>query len=133
MTNGAGTNTATYMYKDYTTNYDTIPVTSAKLHNGSRYVGTDEEYTTTDDATAGSTYYWDTSDSMWKLQGASETITITFDANGGEGTMDAQTTESGTDTVLTVNVFTMRVIPSPAGIPLRTAPAQLMPMALPST
>lgn len=106
LTNGAGTNTATYMYKDYTTNYDTIPVTSAKLHNGSRYVGTDEEYTTTDDATAGSTYYWDTSDSMWKLQGASETITITFDANGGEGTMDAQTTESGTDTVLTVNVFT---------------------------
>ena len=106
LTNGAGTNTATYMYKDYTTNYDTIPVTSAKLHNGIRYVGTDEEYTTTDDATAGSTYYWDTSDSMWKLQGASETITITFDANGGEGTMDAQTAESGTDTVLTVNVFT---------------------------
>lgn len=106
LTNGAGTNTATYMYKDYTTDYDTIPITSAKLHNGSQYVGTDEEYTTTNDAAAGSTYYWDTSDSMWKLQGASETITITFDANGGEGMMDAQTTESGTDTVLTANIFT---------------------------
>ena len=106
LTNGAGTNTATYMYKDYTTNYDTIPITSAMLHNGSRYVGTDEEYTTTDDATAGSTYYWSTSDSKWKLQGEAEEITITFDANGGTGTMDAQTTESGTDTVLTTNAFT---------------------------
>lgn len=106
LTNGAGTNTATYMYKDYTTNYDTIPITSAMLHNGSRYVDTDEEYTTTDDTTAGSTYYWSTSDSKWKLQGEAEEITITFDANGGTGTMDAQTTESGTDTVLTVNVFT---------------------------
>ena len=106
LTNGAGTNTATYMYKDYTTNYDTIPVTSAKLHNGSQNVGTDEEYTITNGAAAGSTYYWDTSDSMWKLQSASEPITITFNANGGEGTMDAQTAESGTDTVLTANTFT---------------------------
>lgn len=106
LTNGAGTNTATYMYKDYTTTYDTIPVNSAKLHNGSQYVGTDEEYTLTDGAGAGSTYYWSTSDSKWKLQGAAEEITITFDANGGTGTMDAQTTESGTDTVLTANVFT---------------------------
>ena len=65
LTNGAGTNTATYMYKDYTTNYDTIRITSAKLHNGEQYVGTDEEYTLTDGAAPGSTYYWCTSCSKW--------------------------------------------------------------------
>ncbi len=65
MTNGAGSETATYMYKDYTTTYDTIPITSAKLHNGSQYAGTEEEYTSTDDAEAGGTYYWSGSDSRW--------------------------------------------------------------------
>lgn len=33
MENGAGTESATYMYKDYTTDYDEIPITPAKLQN----------------------------------------------------------------------------------------------------
>ena len=106
LTNGAGTETVTYMYKDYTTTYDEIPITSAKLHNGSQYVGTEEEYTLTDGAAAGSTYFWNSDDSKWKLEGETETITITFDANEGEGSMEAQTVESGVEAVLTGNRFT---------------------------
>ena len=106
LTNGAGTETVTYMYKDYTTTYDEIPITSAKLHNGSQYVGTEEEYTLTDSAAAGSTYFWNSDDSKWKLEGETETITISFDANGGEGSMDAQTVPASTDTALTSNTFT---------------------------
>lgn len=55
FTNGAGTDTATYMYKDYTTNYDDIPITSAKLHNDKQYAGTEDEYTATDNAPANTT------------------------------------------------------------------------------
>ena len=106
LTNGAGTETVTYMYKDYTTTYDEIPITSAKLHNGSQYVGTEEEYTLTDGAAADSTYFWNSDDSKWKLEGETETVTITFDANEGEGSMEAQTVESGVEAVLTGNSFT---------------------------
>ncbi|MDI9242493.1 InlB B-repeat-containing protein [Fusibacillus kribbianus] len=105
LTNGAGTETVTYMYKDYTTTYDEIPITSAKLHNGSQDVGTEEAYTLTDGAAAGSTYFWNSDDSKWKLEGETETITITFDANGGEGSMDAQTVPASADTALTANTF----------------------------
>ena len=84
LTNGAGTNTATYMYKDYTTNYDTIPITSAKLHNSSQYTGTDEEYTLTDGAEAGSTYIYDSNAGKWKLEGETEeTYTVTWVNDGG--------------------------------------------------
>ena len=79
LTNGAGTNTATYMYKDYTTDYDTIPITSAKLHNSSQYSETDEEYTLTDGAEAGSTYIYDSNSGKWKLEGETEeTYTVTW-------------------------------------------------------
>ena len=79
LTNGAGTNTATYMYKDYTTDYDTIPITSAKLHNGSQYTATEEEYTLTDAAKAGSTYVYDAKSGKWKLEGGTEeTYTVTW-------------------------------------------------------
>lgn len=78
LTNGAGTNTSTYMYKDYTTNYDTIPITSAKLHNASTYAGTDQEYTLTDGADVGSVYYYDEAAGMWKMEGESETYTVTW-------------------------------------------------------
>ena len=108
LTNGAGTETVTYMYKDYTTDYDEIPITSAKLHNGNQYVGTEEEYTLTDSAAAGSAYYWNSENSKWKLEGEAETVTITFDANEGEGSMEPQTVESGMDAVLTGNSFTRK-------------------------
>ena len=84
LTNGAGTNTATYMYKDYTTNYDTIPITSAKLHNSSQYTGKDEEYTLTVGAEAGSTYIYDSNSGKWKLKGETEeTYTVTWVNDGG--------------------------------------------------
>lgn len=105
MTNGAGSQTETYMYKDFTTNYDAIPVTSAKLYNGEQYVGTDQEFTLTDGALPGSTYVWDSASGMWKQQGSASEITITFNANGGEGKMEPQTVTSGTDTVLNANSF----------------------------
>lgn len=69
LENGAGSETATYMYKDYTTDYDTIPITSAKLHNGSQYVGTEEEYTLTDGAAAGDEFNYDKSQSKWMKEG----------------------------------------------------------------
>ena len=106
LTNGAGTSTSTYMYKDYTTNYDTISINSAKLHNGTEYAGTEEEYTLTDNAAANSVYYWNTSDSKWKLEGAVEDVTVTFEANGGNGEAMQQSVTSGTDTVLNANTFT---------------------------
>ena len=108
LINGAGTATTTYQatQSGSTITYVDIPITSAKLHNGSQYVGTEEEYTFTGGSTAGSTYYWNSSNSKWKLEGETETVTITFDANEGEGNMDAQTVESGVDAVLTGNGFT---------------------------
>lgn len=106
LTNGAGTNTSTYMYKDYTTNYDTIAINSAKLHNGTEYAGTEDEYTLTDNAAANSVYYWNTSDNKWKLEGAVEDVTVTFEANGGNGEAAQQSVPSGTDTVLNANTFT---------------------------
>ncbi len=41
-----------------TISYTSIPVTSAKLHNGSAYAGTDEEYTLTAGVEAGKTYLY---------------------------------------------------------------------------
>ena len=79
LTNGAGTNTSTYMYRDYTTNYDTIPITSAKLHNASQYVDTEQEYTLTDGAVAGSVYHYDAVTGMWEPEGAAETYTVTWE------------------------------------------------------
>ena len=108
LTNGAGTATTTYQatQSNSTITYVDIPITSAKLHNGSQYAGTEEAYTITDGAAVGSTYFWNSDDSKWKLEGETETITITFDANEGEGSMEAQTVESGVDAVLTGNGFT---------------------------
>lgn len=49
MENGAGTESATYMYKDYTTDYDEIPITPAQLHNANN------TYFETKNASAGDT------------------------------------------------------------------------------
>lgn len=79
FTNGAGTDTATYMYKDYTTDYDTIPITSAKLHNGEQHVGTEEEYTATDGAPANTTYAYCTDCGKWYTEGHYK---VTFHVDG---------------------------------------------------
>ena len=79
FTNGAGTKESTYMYKDYTTDYDTIPITSAKLHNGKQYTGTDEEYTATDGAPANTTYAYCTDCGKWYTEGHYK---VTFHVDG---------------------------------------------------
>ncbi len=106
LINGAGSETATYMYKDYTTNYDTIPITSAKLHNGSQYSGTEEEYSTTEGSAEDSTYNWNTADSKWKIEKGDDTLTIIFNGNGSDDNMKNQTIKIDEDTALETNTFT---------------------------
>jgi uncharacterized repeat protein (TIGR02543 family) len=105
--NGAGSATETYQatQSGSSISYVSIPVTNAKLHNGSQYVNTDDEYTSTADATAGTTYYYHKSDGKWTTSEA-DAVTVTYDANGGSGTMAAQTLTSGEEGTLTSNTFT---------------------------
>lgn len=58
LTNGAGTATTTYQATQSNSDitYEEIPITAAKLHNGGQYVGTEDEYTLTDGAAAGTSY-----------------------------------------------------------------------------
>ena len=104
MTNGAGTEAYTYQaaQNDTTPVYYAIPVNSAFLKNGSA----DHPYTDTSDAAAGDTYVYNANKDMWVKDGETEEITITFDANGGEGSMEPQTVESGTTVMLNANTFT---------------------------
>lgn len=106
MNGGAGSDLVTYQAYGTEPTIDEIPVTSAMLHNDSRYAETEEEYTATDGAAAGSIFQYDTADGKWKKKGAAEEVSIVFDANGGEGAMDAQTVPAGTDVSLTANTFT---------------------------
>lgn len=105
LTGGAGTATTTYQatQSGSTITYVEIPITSAKLHNGSQYVGTAEEYTATEGAAAGSAYRWWTYDSKWH---SADEILVSFDANGGEGSMDAMTQKKDASFTLTGNTFT---------------------------
>ena len=104
IVNGAGTEAYTYQagQNDTSPVYYAIPVNSAFLKNGSAA----HPYTDTSAAAAGDTYVYNANKDMWVKVGEIEEITITFDANGGEGSMDAQTVESGADAVLTGNTFT---------------------------
>lgn len=105
LTGGAGTATTTYQatQSGSAITYVEIPITSAKLHNGSQYVGTAEEYTATEGAAAGSAYRWWTYDSKWH---SADEILVSFDANGGEGSMDAMTQKKDASFTLTGNTFT---------------------------
>lgn len=102
MVNGAGTEEYTYQATQIDTDitYYAIPVTSAQLRNG------DGTYTETAGAAAGDTYVYNVGKDKWVKDGETEEITITFDANGGDGSMDPQTANSGEDAVLTGNSFT---------------------------
>ena len=73
-----------------------IPITPAKLHN------TDGSYTETASSNAGDTYVY--ANGKWALKG--NEITITFDPNGGTGSMDAMSVNPGIDNTLTANTFT---------------------------
>lgn len=100
-----GTDAVTYQYTQSGSNVTSheIAITSAKLHNGSQYVGTAEEYTATEGAAAGSAYRWWTYDSKWH---SADEILVSFDANGGEGSMDAMTQKKDASFTLTGNTFT---------------------------
>ena len=102
IVNGAGTEAYTYQaaQNDTTPVYYAIPVTSAQLKNG------DNTYTQTAGAAAGDSYSYNASKDKWVKDGEIEEITITFNANEGQGSMEAQTVESGVDAVLTNNTFT---------------------------
>ena len=91
-----GRETATYQYNANGNNAVTIPITPAKLHN------LDGTYTETKTAKAGDTYVY--ANGKWALKG--NEITITFDPNGGTGSMDAMSVNPGVNIMLTANTFT---------------------------
>ncbi|MDO4622414.1 MAG: InlB B-repeat-containing protein [Eubacteriales bacterium] len=97
FTNNAGTDTTTEQYENNSTKVS-IPITSAKLHNA------DGSYTETADAAAGDEYTY-VNGTWTKNASEAETINITFDANGGEGTMEELNAASGEETALTENAF----------------------------
>ncbi|MBR3356622.1 MAG: DUF4214 domain-containing protein [Solobacterium sp.] len=63
--------------------YTEIPVTSARLHNGSPYAGAEEEYTDTSASAEGDTYTYDRELQKW---GIYTTYTVSFDDGSGSVT-----------------------------------------------
>lgn len=95
-----GTETETYQYTQSGSSVTkaTITITAAKLRNA------DDSYVETSAAAAGDTYSYKTD--KWIKDGGATEVTVTFEANGGTGTMDAQTFTSGEAAALTANTFT---------------------------
>ena len=90
-----GTATATYQY-NASSNAVTIPITAAKLHNA------DDSYTGTAGSKASDTYVY--ANGKWALRG--NEIAITFDPNGGAGSMESMSVNPGVGNKLTGNTFT---------------------------
>ena len=95
-----GKEKVTYQYTQSGTSVTAheISITPAKLYNA------DGSYTETQVASAGTTFYYD--DGRWGTTPPTPKVTVTFDANNGEGTMEPQTVPVSTDTELTANAFT---------------------------
>jgi uncharacterized repeat protein (TIGR02543 family) len=91
-----GTETETYQY-NASSSAVTIPITPAKLHNA------DGSYAETAKAKTGDTIPYE--DGVWKLPVPDE-ITVSFNANGGEGTMESQTISTSEGGALNANTFT---------------------------
>ncbi len=91
-----GTETTTYQYTQSSSSVTahSISITAAKLHNA------DSSYTETANAKAGDNINY--ANGKW----GSTNLTVTFDANEGEGTMDSQTIAASTDARLNPNTFT---------------------------
>ena len=92
-----GTGTITYQADQAKKEMCKIPITPAKLHNA------DGSYTETKDANMGDTYVY--ANDKWALKG--NKIAITFDPNGGEGSMEPMSVNPGVDNELTGNTFTL--------------------------
>ena len=95
-----GTATTTYQYTQSGSSVSRadIPITAAKLLNAD---GTFEE---TANAVKGDFYAY--KKGKWTKNDDTTEVTITFDANGGTGTMDSQTVTAGEEAALTANTFT---------------------------
>ena len=97
-----GTETKTYQCTQSGSSWRTtvtpveIPVTPAKLHNA------DGTYTGTAGSKAGDTYVY--TNGKWAIKG--NEIAITFDPNGGTGSMEAMSVNPGVNNMLTANTFT---------------------------
>ena len=90
-----GTGTETYQYNANSNNLVTFPITPAKLHNA------DGSYTETATVVEGTTIPYVSG--VW---GGTAKATITFDPNGGTGTMSTMEFQPGTKISLTPNTFT---------------------------
>lgn len=98
MNSGAGTELWTYQAAqvDTTPAYYAILCNSAALKNG------DGSYLSTADAVEGTTYHYCATHDKWVKQ-----ITVSFDANGGNGTMASQILELPCCEKLNANSFTL--------------------------
>ena len=91
-----GTSNKTYQFNQNSKEYIGIDITPAKLHNA------DGSYTETAASKAGDTYVY--ANGKWALKG--NEITITFDPNGGAGSMEPMSVNPGVGNKLTGNTFT---------------------------
>ena len=97
-----GTETKTYQCTQSGSSWKTkvtpveIPITAAKLHNAG------DSYTGTAGSKAGDTYVY--ANGKWALKG--NEIAITFDPNGGAGSMEPMSVNPGVGNKLTDNTFT---------------------------
>lgn len=91
-----GTEAETYQYNANGNKAVTIPITAAKLHNA------DDSYTGTAGSKASDTYVY--ANGKWALRG--NEIAITFDPNGGAGSMESMSVNPGVGNKLTGNTFT---------------------------
>jgi len=91
-----GAEAETYQYNANGNKAVTIPITAAKLHNA------DDSYTGTAGSKAGDTYVY--ANGKWALRG--NEIAITFDPNGGAGSMEPMSVNPGVGNKLTGNTFT---------------------------
>lgn len=91
-----GTSNKTYQFNQNSKEYIGIDITPAKLHNA------DGTYTGTAGSKAGDTYVY--ANGKWALKG--NEITITFDPNGGAGSMEPMSVNPGVGNKLTGNTFT---------------------------
>jgi len=107
----AGTQTTTQQTTGTSGEKVDINVTAAKLHNGSQYADTADEYTATADSAAGDFFGYNKETDKWeKSREPSEEkkVTVTFNANAGgaTGTMADQTIVADVETELNANAFT---------------------------
>ena len=93
-----GTETATYQYNANGNSAVTIPITPAKLRNA------DGTYTETATASAGDVFDYIKEKGKWAI--IPNEITVSFNANNGEGTMESQTISTKEGGTLTTNTFT---------------------------